>query len=320
MTLPLHGFDRTDRIILGVIVIAGIVVDLACRLIPADLPYLAPFIFNIPFFAGPLVIGAWYGRGLVRTPVAERPALWRRVVFFGGLGLVYFVMQTRFEYAAQHMFFLNRIQQMSLGVFAPFLLAFAWPRETLARGMPAGVKGVFAAGWVRRPLAVLRFPLVAALILIAVTDVWVIPAVEFASMIDPMLYAVMNASMIGAGLLFWFVVLDPRPRPQAPYSYFARMTAGFLTMFPQILVASYIALSETSFYGFFDLCGRLFPTISPLHDQLLGGMIQWIPPGLCNTAVLFIMLHAIRRDEEKQTRETPIPPGVRVIEARWTGR
>lgn len=298
------------------VVIAGLLLDLACRFLPADLPYLAPFIFNAPIFAGTLLFGFWYAQGLR----VVRPALWRRVAYFAGVAAIYFVVQTHFEYDAQHMFFLNRLQQVTLGVFAPFLIAFSWPMEVLAAGVPAGLLRLAHHRFVRRLLAVLRHPLVAAVISIAVTDIWLLPSVDFVSMINPLLYATMNILMILAGLLFWLVVLDPRPKALAGYSYLTRMVAGFLTMFPQILVAATIALSGVSYYDFYDLCGRLFPSISPIHDQLIGGMIQWIPPGLLNTAVLFVLLNAIRKNEDKESRATPIPPGARVIEARWTGR
>jgi putative membrane protein len=302
------------------IIAAGIVIDLLCRLVPANLPYILPFIFNAPVFFGVWFAALWYARGLVLTAAAERPSGWRPCAYFSGLALIYFVLQTHFEYLAQHMFFLDRFQQMSIGVFGPFLIALSWPGDLLARGVPAWLRAACRAGWVRRPLGLLRFPLVAALISLAVTDIWLIPSVNFASMLDPVLYQIMNLAMIGAGLLFWLTVLDPRPKGASRYSYLTRMAAGFLTMFPQIAVASYIALSQTSFYDFYDLCGRLYDTISPLHDQLIGGMIQWIPPGMLNTAVLFVLLAALRRQEETQAAALPIPPGAKVYEARWTGR
>lgn len=315
-----YEFDRVDARAIGVVVVLGVVLDIACRLVPADLPYLAPFIFNAPIFAGTILFGFWYARGLRRTPQVERPARWRQVVFYLGVGAIYFVAQTRFEYAAQHMFFLNRVQQMTLGVFGPFLISFAWPRDTLVRGVPAGLLRAAGARVIQMPLRVLRHPLVAAVLMIVVTDVWDIPAVDFAAMIIPLLYAAMNLSMIGVGLLFWPVVLDPRPCPPARYSYMARMAAGFLTMFPQILASSYIALTSRNLYYFYDLCGRLYPSVSAMQDQLMGGIIQWIPPGMLNTAVLFVLLNAIRKNDERAARNTPIPPGTRVIEAKWTGR
>jgi putative membrane protein len=42
-------------------------------------------------------------------PTEQRPAVWPRVAFVLGVALVYAVLQTRFEYWSQHMFFLNRI-------------------------------------------------------------------------------------------------------------------------------------------------------------------------------------------------------------------
>ncbi len=316
--MPSRAGIRLDKPSLSIIA-AAVVVDLLCRFLPANLPYLLPFIFNAPVFLGCWFFALWYASGLAATPAAELPPRWRPCAYFSGVGLIYFVLQTHFDYLAQHMFFLDRFQQMAIGVFGPFLIALSWPAETLNRGVPRWLRAACRARWVQRPLGLLRFPVVAALISLGVTDIWLLPSVNFASMLDPLLYQIMNLMMLGAGLLFWFVVLDPRPKGASRYSYLTRMAAGFLTMFPQIAVASYIALSQTSFYDFYDLCGRLYADISPLHDQLIGGMIQWIPPGMLNTAVLFVLLAALRRQDETRA-EIAVPPGAKVYQARWTGR
>jgi putative membrane protein len=92
-------------------------------------------------------------------------------------------------------------------------------------------------------------------------------------------------------------------------------------MFPQIAVSSYIALTSVDLYAFYTLCGRIFPSISPAYDQMLGGMIQWIPPGMMNTAALLISLNALRLSDIAAEKDAPpIPPGTRVFEAKWTGR
>ncbi len=309
-----------DRRTLPLIILLGIALDLVCRFVPAGLPAIAPFDFNILIYLGCVFAPLWYWRGYRATDPAHRPALWRPIAFYASVAMIYIVLQTRFEYAAQHMFFLNRLQQMTISVFAPFLIAFCWPGEVLARGAPPMILRLVRHRLVRQPLAVLRNPLIAALIMLAVTDIWLIPSVDLAAMLDAQLYNIMNISMIAAGLLFWFVVLDPRPRPQSRHTYLTRMVAGFLPMFPAVLVAATIALSNTDFYSFYNLCGRLYPGISAHYDQLLGGMIQWIPPGMLNSAVLFVLLNALRQQEEKTVEATPIPVGARVIEAKWTGR
>jgi putative membrane protein len=139
-------------------------------------------------------------------------------------------------------------------------------------------------------------------------------------MINPTLYAVMNISCLLGGLLFWLVVLDPRPSPVSRFSFLARAGAGFLVMFPQIAVSSYIALTTQDLYSFYTLCGRIFPNISPSYDQTLGGIIQWIPPGMMNTAALIIGLNSLRLSDIEAEKTFVPPPGAKIYEAKWTGR
>ena len=157
-------------------------------------------------------------------------------------------------------------------------------------------------------------------IYLVTSDVWLIPSVHFAAMIDPALYALMNLSCLLGGLLFWLVVLDPRPKPASRFSFLARAATGFLVMFPQIAVSSYIALTNVDLYAFYSLCGRIFPGISPAYDQMLGGMIQWIPPGMMNTAALIMALNSLRLADVKAEQTFVPPPGAKVYEAKWTGR
>ncbi len=303
-----------------VILCAAILVDLACRFAPSHLPYFFPFVFNAPVFLGCWLVFAWYLRGMSRIAPEKKPGGIRQAFFLAGIASIYFVLQTHFEYVSQHMFFLNRLQAVTLGMVAPFCIAIGWMPEVLRLGIPGWVLHLCESRTVKRIGAVLCHPLPSMAIFLITTDIWLIPAVHFAAMIDPALYAVMNISCLCGGLLFWLVVLDPRPAPAARFSYLARAAAGFLVMFPQIAVSSYIALTTQDLYSFYTLCGRIFPAISPSYDQMLGGMIQWIPPGMMNTAALLISLNALRLSDIAAEKVFVPPPGAKVYEAKWTGR
>jgi len=121
----------------ALILLAAIIVDLACRVIPAQLPYLFPFVFNAPVFFACWLTLLWYLRGLSRTARPDWPGPVRRGFFLAGLAGIYFVLQTHFEYMAQHMFFLNRVQAVMLGMVAPFGIAIGWMPDVLRRGAPA---------------------------------------------------------------------------------------------------------------------------------------------------------------------------------------
>lgn len=300
------------------VIAAAILVDLLCRFVPAHLPYVFPFVFNAPVFLGCWLTLLWYVRGIRRIVPARKPGRVRQAFFVAGIAGIYFVLQTHFEYLSQHMFFLNRTQAVTLGMLAPFAISIGWMGDVLALGAPACVVRWARAAWFR--LSWLARPLISAPIFLATTDIWLIPGVHFAAMLNPVLYAVMNISCLLGGLLFWTMVLDPRPQPPARHSYLVRAATGFLVMFPQIAVSSYIALSDTDLYPFYSLCGRIFPGISAGYDQLLGGIIQWIPPGMMNTAALLLSLNALRIAEAKADKEFVIPPGAKVYEAKWTGR
>ena len=302
------------------ILLAAVLVDLACRLMPAHLPYLFPFIFNAPVFLGAWFTLFWYWRGLRGMPFAERPGRLRQAFFIAAMLSIYFVLQTRFEYLSQHMFFLNRVQAVTIGMVAPFGIAIGWPGAVLARGVPPWLLALCRSNRMRRLGRVLFHPLAAMAVFLVTSDIWLLPAVHFAAMIDPTLYAVMNLSCLAGGLLFWLVVLDPRPKPAARFSYLARAAAGFLVMFPQIAISSYIALSGRDLYSFYTLCGRIFPGIGPAYDQMLGGLIQWIPPGMMNVAALIISLNALRLSDLAADKVRVIPAGAKVYEAKWTGR
>jgi putative membrane protein len=310
------GFDRATAGIFA----AAVVMDLLCRFFPAQLPFLFPFIFNAPVFLGTWFTLLWYFRGLRRIAPEEKPGRVRQGFFLLGVLSIYFVLQTRFEYFSQHLFSLNRTQAVTISMAGPFCIGLAWMQDVLALGVPAWLLAACRSHAAHRIGRVLFHPVPAMALFLLTSDIWLIPSVHFAAMINPALYAFMNLSCLAGGLIFWLVVLDPRPQPLSRLSFIARAGVGFLVMFPQIAVSSYIALTTQDLYAFYTLCGRIFPAMSPAYDQMLGGMIQWIPPGMMNTAALVLALNAMRVSDLKTDAAFVPPPGAKIYEAKWTGR
>jgi putative membrane protein len=284
---------------------------------PSRLPVWAPWDFSpLEYLATALAL-FWFFRGLGHSPPPAKPPFWRRAAFLCGVVLVYVVLQTRFDYWAQHMFFLNSIQHVVMHHVGPFLIALGAAGDTLKRGMPRRICRGIERPAVGAMVRGLQQPVLAVLLFSGVFYAfWLIPAVEFRAMIDPRLYAVMNWSMVINGILFWCLVLDPRPKPPARISYGTRAALAFAVMFPQIALGATITFAKGDLYPYYALCGRLIPTIGVSLDQHIGGIIIWDQATMSALAVVLV-LNAMRRHEEATTATTD---PLAALASRWTGR
>jgi putative membrane protein len=301
------------------IVLLGAVADFMSRVHPALLPAWAPWDFSWFEYGVAALSLWWFARGLARAVPAERLAWWECACFLAGVAALWIVLETRFEYMAQHMFFLNRIQHVVMHHLGPFLVALAGAGATIRRGMPAPLARLASSRPVRRLMDVIQQPLLAAVVFVGSFYFWLIPAVHFRAMIDPRLYALMNWTMVGDGLLFWSLVLDRRPQPPARASYGVRVALAAGVMFPQIGLGAFITFAMHDLYPYYELCGRIFPSISAITDQHIGGIVIWIPPSMMSVVAVVLVLNALRLHEDaEERRQGPSP--MAIAAQRWTGR
>lgn len=292
---------RADVVVYTAIGAIGLLLSWLCKSHVSLLPFWAPWDFSWVEFLCAWVGMWWYIRGLALTPPQQRSSRPRQFLFFAGVLASYAVLETRFEYYAQHQFFINRAQQLILHDIGPMLIALAWPGAELIRGVPEAVRRAVRHPAATTILKILRQPLIATFLFVGLYFFWLVPAVHFRAMIDPDLYAVMNWSMVADGLLFWRLVLDPRPSPPAPLSFPLRILLAVAIMFPQTLGGAVIALTTTDLYTFYDLCGRIYPNLGANYDQALGGMIIWIPPAMMSMFVVLIVMNTMRRETERSS-------------------
>lgn len=295
------------------LVALGIALWAVCTFKPSIVPFWLPWDFSPLWDAGFAFTVFSFVRGCRVLPLAR----WRVVVATIGLVLIWTVVQTRFEYLALHQFFYNRLQHMIMHHLGAFLIALAWPWETLIAGMPAWGRRVVEHRWFRKGIAVSRQPEVAGFLFVGLLALWLTPSVHLTAMLSPVLYPVMNWSMVLDGLLFWSLVLDPRPPAEAGISFVARAVTGVLVMFPQIAMGAYLCFADHDLYPFYTWCGRLYQTIDPLMDQRIGGAIVWESPGMMSVFTMILVLNAKRRFEEANA---PKKTEGSVSSGSWTGR
>lgn len=269
------------------------------------LAFLLPWHFSPTVLVVVVAAAALFARG-ARDAASAVPAS-RRFVFYLGLVLVYAALQTKWDYYAGHMFFVHRLQHFVLQDVGPFLLAYSAPGAALACGVPASVRArLGGARTALRSLARFIFdPWTATVMFVASLCLWLWPPVHFDVMLSNWDYILMNWSVLIGDLPFWWLVLDPRPYPEARLGQGARILMLTIVMLPMMLVGAIIGLSRHDLYPVYDICGRFFP-ISPLTDQQLGGLIIWIPGSLLTVLAALIALS--RAMSQSEARERARPP------------
>lgn len=281
--------------------------------------WLTPWEFSIPVLAVCLLAAGVYARGLMRSRrEGGNVGGWRALSYFAGLALIYLVLQSYVDYLSQHMFWIHRAQHLVLHHLGPFLIVLGAPHLVLPRGLPRRLRRrVLGPLWRSLPVQTsyrsLQHPVVAVLLFVGLIYFWLIPAIHFDAMLSLERYQVMNWSMAIDGLLFWWLILDPRSRNRhGTLRYGVRIAMVTAVVPPQIAIGAHMVFTPTVLFSVYNVCGRAWP-ISPLVDQQIGGLITWVPASMMSVvAGLLILRMWMRSRSEEAPMLAPRPAGIPV--------
>lgn len=271
---------------------------------PDWLDLLLPYQFSPVIALFSVAIPLLYLRGARSLALQGKSVgVGRHLAFFSGCLLCYLVIHTRFDYYAQYMFFMHRLQHLVLHHLGAFLIALSAPWTPLVLGLPAGLRRALAPlidnALVRRLYRTLQHPVVAPLLFVGLIYFWLTPEVHFSAMLSLPLYHLMNTSMLIDGILFWWLMLNPSvEHASVRVGYGVRILIMLLITVPQIVLGAYIALSQHELFDVYSVCGRAWP-IPPAVDQQLGGLLTWIPAAMMSVlGVLVVLRLMLRRDRQ----------------------
>lgn len=266
------------------------------------LKWLVPWEFSWVFLILFLTAAGLYLVGSRR----QRVSTGRQLAFWLGMLLIYGSLHTYLDYYAEHEFFMHRIQQVLLHHLAPLLLMAAYPGSTLRAGLSlrwrVRLRSAAHSAPARVLGAVLLNPVFATVLFVLFILIWLVPDLQTIAMLDWRVYRFMNWSMVVSGLIYWWLVLDHRPRPPGRMTPGMRVLSPGITMTPQILAGAIVTFSTTDLYPIFEICGRAF-TFNVLTGQMIGGLILWIPAALIEAAgAMFAMRQWLRLSRSGRIR------------------
>lgn len=257
--------------------------------------WLRPWEFS-PTLVLMFVVG---GLLFVRGVRVHRVSTTRQVFFWVGLAFLYLSLHTRVDYYAERMFFIHRLQHLILHHLGPLFIMGAYPGQVMRAGLPMSWRyrlrdfRLTRAGRVLE--AVLTNKIFVPLLFVLLVIGFLIPTVQFYSMLDWRLYRLMNWSVVISGFMYWNLILDRRPSPPAVLSPGGRILSPVITMVPQMVVGAVITFTEYDLYPIFDLCGRAIPGMTALTDQAIGGLTMWVLAGFVEVFGLLFALATLMR-------------------------
>ena len=234
----------------------------------------------------------------VRGQRVHRVSRTRQCFFWFGLALLYLSLHTMLDYYAERMFFMHRIQHLVLHHLGPLVVMAAYPGQVLRAGLPLAWRRSLRRFNQTLPgrsvVALLTNPIIVPALFIFLVVVWLIPSVQFYSMLDWRLYRLMNWSVVITGFMYWNLILDRRVCPPSAMSPGGRVLSPIVTMAPQMVAGAIIAFTERDLYPLFDLCGRAIP-MDAQTDQMIGGLTMWIPAAMTEVIGLMVALRTLMR-------------------------
>ena len=204
----------------------------------------------------------------------------RKISFFASLLVVFGSLNGPLhDLSDTYLFSAHMIQHLLLTMLFPPLIIFGVP------------------GWMLRPLlrnrmifAVARFltkPLICFTIFNLVIAGWHLPVFYNAAMANHNIHILEHLMFMSAAVLMWWPVTSQLPElPRL--SYPGQMLYCFLMIIPMSIVAVYISMAEQVLYPAYSAAPRI-TSLSPLDDQLLGGLIMWVPGGMIFMIIMTVI-------------------------------
>src|SRR5271163_50323 len=229
-----------------------------------------------------------YARGWFRLRDAFPNLLspWRLAAFFAGIISIWIAIGSPLNAFDDVSLTIHMLQHLLLMSLAPPLILLGAPQLPLLHGLPQSLaRGVVSPilRWppVKRLGDLIANPAFGWLAAAAALLGWHVPAIFSLALRWNWLHELEHASFLGAGLLFWWPVVQPWPStPRWPewaiplYLFAATLPcdalSGFLTFCDRVVYPSYISAPRA--FG-----------LSPLEDQQFAAALMWV-------AVTFIFL------------------------------
>ncbi|MSQ06035.1 MAG: cytochrome c oxidase assembly protein [Dehalococcoidia bacterium] len=240
----------------------------------------------------------------------ERPShpvnRWQRASFFAGLLAIFIALQSPVDALSDHLFSIHQIQHALLRMIGPLLILLGAPMTPMLRGLPSwalrgGVRPLVGNPRVRRGYELLTNPVCTTTLYVGTLYLFQSPVLHNLALRSDAFHEVMHSAMLFTGMLFWWVVIDPKPH-RSRLHYALRILYLGLGVIPNTLLGAFITFNSGLLYEAYGEVEQI-SRMSLLTDQQMGGLVLWVVGDMMNMmAAGIVMIMWYQREMENDRR------------------
>lgn len=266
--------------------------------------------FDVQYLIPVAILAYLYARGLVRWQDRTRahPA-WRTASFYAGLVILVLIYESPLDRLGEHHFSMHMVQHNIAMMFVPPLIYLGAPATPVLKGLPRGFRKQVVAPFLRSSITraawgFLTHPVIAILLFTASQWLWHLgPGYYDLALRNDLVHDIQHISFFAVAMIFWWNIIDPKPRRSRISSMGLRIVYFYGAMIPKHILAAFITFADEVFYPTYERV-QLFLPGTPLEDQVMAGLLMWVPFGeLLNLTVAGIIFGIWWRQSDQRTRE-----------------
>lgn len=240
-----------------------------------------------PTVVAGVALAAWgYARGLGRlwgrAGVGHGVARGQVASFAGGLAIIGIALLSPLDALSAALFSAHMVQHLLLMLVAAPLLARGASLAPFLWALPLPWRRALGRGWqrsraARRVCGAITNPVTVWLLNLGALWAWHVPVLYQAALQNDAIHACEHASLLGASLLFWWLLVQPSGR--------RRLSRGldilyvFTTGVQMSVLGALLTFAPAPWYPVQEVQAAAWG-LTPLADQELAGLIMWVPSGV----------------------------------------
>jgi putative membrane protein len=222
---------------------------------------------------------------------------WRKVSFFSSLFVMFASLNGPIhDLSDTYLFSAHMVQHLLLTMAIPPLMIVGVPGWMLRPLIQRPVIGTIARKLTKPVVCFVTFNLTIAF--------WHIPMFYNAAMDNHNIHILEHLMFMASAVMMWWPLTSQLPElPRLAYP--GQMLYSFLMTLPMSIVAVYITMADDILYPAYSSAPRI-TWLTPADDQLLGGLIMWIPGGVIFMIIMTVVFFRWAKAGEDDTASAQV--------------